>query len=75
MKEEFKGNLKDLILYMIQNDTDCCEVTNTVNDFSVTAEVTIKKIVDGNTVIYDAAETDDNVEFVSFDEDDIKYLS
>jgi hypothetical protein len=60
---------------MIQNDTDCCEVTNTVNDFSVTAEVTIKKIVDGNTVIYDAAETDDNVEFVSFDEDDIKYLS
>jgi hypothetical protein len=75
MKEEFKGNLKDLILYMIQNDTDCCEVTNTVNDFSVTVEVTIKKIVDGNTVIYDAAETDDNIEFVSFDEDDIKYLS
>jgi hypothetical protein len=59
-KKEFKGTLKEIILAMIEADTDCCEVTNTVDDFSVTVEVTIKKIVDGNTVIYDAAESDDS---------------
>lgn len=75
MKEEFKGNLKDLILYMIQNDTDCCEVTNTVGDISVTADVTITKIVSGDEVVYDAAEIGYDVELVSFDEDDTKYVS
>lgn len=75
MKEGFNGNLKDIILHMIENDTDCCEVTNTVGDTSVTVEVTITKIVSGSEVIYDAAEADDDVELISFDEDDIKYLS
>jgi hypothetical protein len=74
MKEGFNGNLKDIILHMIENDTDCCEVTNTVGDTSVTVEVTITKIVSGSEVIYDAAEADD-VELISFDKDDIKYLS
>jgi hypothetical protein len=74
MKEGFNGNLKDIILHMIKNDTDCCEVTNTVGDTSVTVEVTITKIVSGSEVIYDAAEADD-VELISFDKDDIKYLS
>ena len=74
MKEEFTGNLKELILYMMQNETDCCEVTNTVEDISVTVEVTIKKVVAGDEVIFDADE-EDNVELVSFDEDDIEYLS
>lgn len=58
-KKEFKGTLKEIILAMIEADTDCCEVTNTVEDFSVTVEVTIKKIVDGNTVVYNADEVDD----------------
>lgn len=75
MKEGFNGNLKEIILHMIENDTDCCEVTNTVGDTSVTVEVTITKIVSSGEVIYDTAETDDDVEFVSFDEDDIEYLS
>jgi hypothetical protein len=75
MKEGFNGNLKDIILHMIKNDTDCCEVTNTVGDTSVTVEVTITKIVSGNEVIYDAAEADDDAELVPFGEDDIKYLS
>lgn len=75
MKEEFTGNLKDLIMYMITNEADCCEVTNTVGDVSVTVEVNIKKIVDGDNVIYDAEDEDDELEFVSFDEDDIEYLS
>ena len=59
MKEEFSGNLKELILYMMQNEADCCEVTNTVEDVSVTVEVTIKKVVAGDEVIYDADEFDD----------------
>jgi hypothetical protein len=75
MKEGFNGNLKDIILHMIENDTDCCEVTNTVGDTSVTVEVTITKIVSGNEIIYDATEADDDAELVPFGEDDIKYLS
>jgi hypothetical protein len=73
-EKEFKGTLKEVILQMIENDTDCCEVTNTVGDTSVTVEVTITKIVSGGEVIYDAAEADD-VELISFGEDDIEYLS
>lgn len=73
MGKEFNGNLKELILYMIQNGTDCCEVTNTVGETSVTVDVTITKIVEGDNVIYDASEEDPEV--VAFDEDDIEYLS
>lgn len=73
MGKEFNGNLKELILYMIQNGTDCCEVTNTVGETSVTVDVTITKIVEGDNVIYDASEEDPEV--VVFDEDDIEYLS
>ena len=73
MKEEFNGNLKELILYMIQNGTDCCEATNTVGETSVTLDITITKIVEGNNIIYDASEEDPEV--VAFDEDDIEYLS
>jgi hypothetical protein len=58
-EKEFKGTLKEVILQMLENDTDCCEVTNTVGDTSVTVEVTITKIVSGGEVIYDAAEADD----------------
>lgn len=74
-EKEFSGNLKDLIVHMITNEADCCEVTNTVGDVSVTVEVTIKKITDGDNVLYDAEDEDDELEFVSFDEDDIEYLS
>ena len=59
MGKEFNGNLKELILYMIQNGTDCCEVTNTVGETSVTVDVTITKIVEGDTVIYDAEEPEE----------------
>lgn len=74
-EKDFKGTLKEVILQMLENDTDCCEVTNTVGDTSVTVEVTITKIVSGGEVIYDAAEADDDVELVAFGEDDIEYLS
>ena len=74
-ERDFKGTLKEVILQMLENDTDCCEVTNTVGDTSVTVEVTITKIVSGGEVIYDAAEAGDDVELVAFGEDDIEYLS
>ena len=75
MKEGFNGNLKDIILHMIQNDTDCCEVTNTVGDVSVTVEVTITKITNGDEVVYSATEEDKEVTIVPFDNEDIGYLS
>jgi hypothetical protein len=74
-KKEFNGTLKEIILAMLEADTDCCEVTNTVEDFSVTVEVTIKKIVDGNTVVYDAAESDDSYDDEIYDYTRDKYLS
>jgi hypothetical protein len=75
MKKECTGNLKEIILAMIEADTDCCEVTNTVDDFSVTVEVTIKKIVDGNTVVYDVTEFDDPYDDEIDDYDRDEYLS
>lgn len=75
MKEGFNGNLKDIILHMIENDTDCCEVTNTVGDTSVTVEVTITKITNGDEVVYSATEEDKEVTIVPFDNEDIGYLS
>ena len=54
MKKEFSGNLKDLILEMFKNETDCCEVTNTVGNVSVTVEVTITKITENGIAVYDA---------------------
>lgn len=66
MGKEFNGNIKEAIMQMIQNGTDCCEVTNTVGDFSVTVELTITKIVDKGVVVYDAEEDDDD--FDDYDE-------
>jgi hypothetical protein len=74
-KKEFNGTLKEIILAMIEADTDYCEVTNTVDDFSVTVEVTIKKIVDGDIVVYDAAETDDSYDDEIYNYTRDKYLS
>lgn len=54
MKKDCNGNLKEIILAMIENETDCCEVTNTVGDTSVTVDITITKIVDKGKVVYDA---------------------
>ena len=59
MGKEFSGNLKEAIIEMINNGTDCCEVTNIVGDFSVTVELTITKIVDKGVVVYDAETEDD----------------
>lgn len=75
MKKECTGNLKEIILAMIESGADCCEVTNTVGDISVSVDITITKIKKGDEVLYDATDEDEEPEFVSFDEDDIEYLS
>jgi hypothetical protein len=74
-EKDFKGTLREVILQMLENDTDCCEVTNTVGDISVSVDITITKIKKGDEVLYDAADEDEELELVSFNEDDIEYLS
>ena len=75
MKKECTGNLKEIILALIESGTDCCEVTNTVGDISVSVDITITKIKKGDEVIYDVADGDEELEFITFDDDDIEYLS
>ena len=68
MKENFNGNLKDVIIYLITSGVDSCEITNTVNDISVTLDVTIKKITSGDQVIYDAGD-EENCAYELYNED------
>ena len=75
MKKECTGNLKEIILSMMENDTDCCEVTNTVGDISVTVDITITKIVDKGEVVYDAYEEFDDDDFIRDDTDEPVLLS
>ena len=74
MSTEFNGNLKDAIIAMLSNQTDSCEITHTIDDLSITVELTIKKIVEGDEVVYDATAEGD-AEVVAFDEADTQYLS
>ena len=53
MTTEFNGNLKDAIIAMLTNQTDSCEITHTLEDVSITVELTIKKIVEAGEVVYD----------------------
>jgi hypothetical protein len=69
MKEkEFSGDLGTALKEMIHNDTDCCEVTYTLGDMTITAEITITKVVVENEVVYDA-ETPEEESDVEYDED------
>ena len=54
MDGNFNGNLKQIIMAMLNADTDCCEVTNTVGDISVTLDITITKIVKAGETVYEA---------------------
>ena len=73
MKKDCTGNLKEIILAMIEAGTDCCEVTNTVGNFSVSVDITINKIVDGDEVIYDAGD-EENCEFDLYEKEPEEYL-
>lgn len=73
MKEkEFSGDLGTALKEMIHNDTDCCEVTYTLGDTQITAEITIIKVVVKDEVVYDATEDDDEV-LMNDDGDPILY--
>ena len=52
--KDYNGSLKEVIMAMLEADTDSCEVTNTVGDISVTLDITIIKIVKGEETVYDA---------------------
>ena len=53
MTTEFNGSIQDAIITMISNQTDTCEVAQTIDDVEVTVEIVIKKIVDNGVVMYD----------------------
>lgn len=57
--KEFNGDLGTALKEMIHNDTDCCEVTYTLGDTRITAEIVITKVVVKDEVVYDASEDDD----------------
>lgn len=46
--------IRDVIRSMLRADTDNCEVTDTVGNTSVTVDITITKIMNGDIVVYDA---------------------
>lgn len=48
--------IRDIIRSMLRADTDNCEVTDTVGNTSVTVDITITKIMNGDVVVYDANE-------------------
>lgn len=54
MSGNFNGSLKEIIKAMIEADTDCCEVTNTVGDISVTLDITITKILKAGETVYES---------------------
>ena len=56
MGKTFSGNLKEIVFAMINNNTDCCEVTDTVGDISITLDITITKIVKAGETVYEAVE-------------------
>lgn len=46
--------IRDIIRSMLRADTNNCEVTDTVGNTSVTVDITITKIMNGDIVVYDA---------------------
>lgn len=78
-EKEFNGNLKDVILKMLEKDTDCCEVTHIVGDIAVTVELTIVKITADGEIVYDIAngadplEDDEDIDYREEDDEDIIY--
>lgn len=60
--------IRDIIRSMLRADTDNCEVTDTVGNTSVTVDITIIKIMNGDVVVYDNNE--DTVEGLCEDAED-----
>lgn len=58
-EKDIKGSLGEVICAMLNEGTDCCEVTYRNNDFAITVEVTINKIVKGEEIVYDSESCDE----------------
>lgn len=58
-EKAIKGSLGEVICAMLNEGTDCCEVTYRKDDFSITVDITINKIVKGKEVIYDSESCED----------------
>lgn len=52
-EKNIKGNLGEVLCAMLNEGTDCCEVTYRKDDFAITVDITITKIVKGKEVVYD----------------------
>ena len=48
--------IKEIIMQLMQNDTDNCEVKFKSGDLEFTLDITITKIIKGDVVEYDASE-------------------
>lgn len=57
MNENYNNlDMKEVLLQMLQHDTDNCELTYTQGNYQFTIDVTITKIVKNGIVEYDAEE-------------------
>lgn len=57
MKKDYKNlDMKEVLLQMLQHDTDNCELTYTHGDLEFTFDITITKIVKNGIVEYDTEE-------------------
>ena len=63
-QKDFNGDLGTALKEMIHNDTDCCEVTYTLGDTQITAEITIIKVVVKDEVTYDATEEEEDEYYI-----------
>jgi DNA-binding FrmR family transcriptional regulator len=70
VEKDFNGSIKDAIIKMLENDTDCCEVTHIIGDVAVTVELTIVKIAADGEIVYDAATENEDVDFSEDDDED-----
>lgn len=61
MKKDYKNlDMKEVLLQMLQHDTDNCELTYTHGELEFTIDITITKIVKNGIVEYDAEEGEED---------------
>jgi hypothetical protein len=58
-EKDIKGNLGEVLYAMLNEGTDCCAVTYRKDDFAITVDITITKIVKGQELVYDCESCDE----------------
>lgn len=73
MGKNFNGTLKEALIEMLKNETDCCEVSYAVDDMIITSEITITRVVKDGELLYDATTPElpdeDEVDYTEDDEE------